>query len=432
MALWTKTFGYLEDHWRLREQGRDGRRCGSLKGVIRMTPSGSSRLGAAVNLDELSRDPYPIFQRLRELEPISWIDHLGMWYVTRYNHVREVLSDAERFTTRFEASTIFDTFGAQMLTSDGSEQRRYRDQFRAAFTPAAVRSRMETALRECAIALVSALQPNSSAELRVEFAARLPVLGILAMFGLPASEEPRLRHWYDTFEEALANFSHEASVRAKAREHVSEFHALLQRYIVATTGTSTGTLLSELVNKPAAERLTDEEIKRNLSIVFFGGISTVEALILNSMYALFNHPAAYSRVRSEYGLIPAVIEEVMRWLSPVQSAVRHATTDVELGGVRIRAGDTVSCMLGAANRDPAVFSEPDLFNIDRPNLRKHLGFAYGPHSCLGLHLARLEARIGLETLLSRLPDLQPIHDEPMILQGYEFRQPKQLRVSWSP
>jgi len=136
-------------------------------------------------------------------------------------------------------------------------------------------------------------------------------------------------------------------------------------------------------------------------------------------------------VRTEYSLIPAVLEEVMRWLSPVQSAVRHASTDVELGGVRIRAGDTVSCMLGAANRDPSVFPDPDSFNIDRPNLRKHLGFAYGPHSCLGLHLARLEARIGLETLFSRLPDLRPMLDEPMIVEGYEFRQPKQLRVCWS-
>src|SRR5262245_31258500 len=129
-----------------------------------MSPSHSNRLGAAVTLDELSRDPYPIFQRLRELEPISWIDQLEMWYVTRYNHVQEVLSDAERFTTRFEKSTIFDTFGAQMLTSDGSEQRRYRDQFRAAFTPAAVRSSMESAVRECAAALVSAMRPNGTAE----------------------------------------------------------------------------------------------------------------------------------------------------------------------------------------------------------------------------------------------------------------------------
>lgn len=392
----------------------------------------SNRLGAAVTLDALSRDPYPIFQRLREAEPISWIDQLEMWYVTRYEHVQQVLADPAKFTTRFESSTIFDTFGAQMLTSDGSEQRRYRDQFRAAFTPAAIRSTMEAPVRECAAVLVSTIQPNGNAELRTAFAARLPVLSMLAMFGLPFSEEPRVRHWYDSFEEALANFRHVPAIRANARKNVSEFHALLQQHIAAIAGKRAGTLLSELVNKPAPERLTDEEIKRNLSIVFFGGISTVEALILDSLYALFTHPAIYCRVCSNHSLIPAVLEEVMRWVSPVQSAIRHATTDVELGGVQIRAGDTVSCMLGAANRDPTVFPEPDSFNIDRHNLRKHLGFAYGPHSCLGLHLARLEARIGLETLLSLLPDLRPSHDEPLIVEGYEFRQPKQLRVSWPP
>ena len=146
-----------------------------------MSHSGTGRLGAAVKLEELSRDPYPIFQRLRELEPISWIDQLKMYYVTRYDYVQEVLSDAARFTTRFENSTIFDTFGEQMLTSDGREQRRYRDEFRAAFTPGAVRSRMESAVRECAGALVDSLQPQGTGELRVEFAA--PLDGLAARTG---------------------------------------------------------------------------------------------------------------------------------------------------------------------------------------------------------------------------------------------------------
>lgn len=193
----------------------------------------------------------------------------------------------------------------------------------------------------------------------------------------------------------------------------------------------THTLLREVANKPAGERLTDEEIRRNASIIFFGGISTVEALILDSLYALFTHPNTLARVRADLSLIPAVLEEVMRWMSPVQSAMRHATRDVVLGGAEIRAGDTVSCMLGAANRDPQLFAEPDVFDIDRPNLRKHLGFAFGPHSCLGLHLARLEARIALEELLIRLPDLGPVGDEPMIVEGYEFRQPRRLAVRWS-
>lgn len=108
---------------------------------------------STVTLEELSRDPYPIFHRLRRTEPVSWIDQLGMWYVTRYEDVQTVLADPERFTTRFENSTVFDTFGAQTLTSDGAEQRRYRDQFRNAFSPAAIRASLEAAVHERAISL---------------------------------------------------------------------------------------------------------------------------------------------------------------------------------------------------------------------------------------------------------------------------------------
>ncbi|MFZ0499165.1 MAG: cytochrome P450 [Steroidobacteraceae bacterium] len=391
-------------------------------------PPGS--LGAHVRLHDLSRDPYPIFERLRIAEPVSWIDELQMWYVTRYRDVQAVLGDPVRFTTRFESSTIFDTFGAHMLTSDGAEQRRYRDPFRGAFTPAAVRRNMEGRVRELAGSLIQGFAARSSAELRADFAARLPILSILAVFGLPAAEEPLLRRWYDTFEQALANFRGDPAIRAAARTDVAALHELLQQHIGAVAGNEGGDLLAQVANRPAVERLSDAEIKRNASIIFFGGISTVEALILNCLYALFTHRAVLERVKSNPALIPALLEEVMRWLSPVQSAMRHATTDVVLHGVQIRAGDTVSCMLGAANRDPAMFPDPDRFDIDRPNSRKHLGFAFGSHACLGSHLAKLEARVALETLLLGLTDLEPAPDEPMTVEGYEFRQPKRLLARW--
>jgi cytochrome P450 len=387
-------------------------------------------LGAQVRLDDLSRDPYPIFERLRIAEPVSWIDELQMWYVTRYRDVQSVLGDPVRFTTRFESSTIFDTFGAHMLTSDGAEQQRYREPFRGAFTPAAVHRNMEGRVRELAGSLIRGIASRRSADLRTEFAARLPILSILAMFGLPETEEPLLRRWYDTFEQALANFRGNPAIRAAARTDVAALHELLQQHLLAVAGSEGGDLLAQVANRPSTERLSDAEIKRNASIIFFGGISTVEALILNCLFALFTHRPVLGRVKNNPALIPALLEEVMRWLSPVQSAMRHAATDVVLQGVQIRAGETVSCMLGAANRDPAVFPDPDRFDIDRPNARRHLGFAFGPHSCLGSNLAKLEARVALETLLSELTELEPAPDEPMTVEGYEFRQPRRLLARW--
>jgi cytochrome P450 len=186
-----------------------------------------------------------------------------------------------------------------------------------------------------------------------------------------------------------------------------------------------------LVNAPAGRSLTDAEIRRNISIIFFGGISTVEALILNSLWALLQHPETLQRVRATAALLPKVVEETIRWLGPVQSATRHAINDCTYRNVRFTARDAVNCMLAAANRDPSVFPAPERFDIDRNNLHRHLGFATGTHACLGLHLARATGRIALEHLLAELPGLRLDCEKSPPPSGYEFRQPRSMWVSWN-
>jgi cytochrome P450 len=131
-------------------------------------------------------------------------------------------------------------------------------------------------------------------------------------------------------------------------------------------------------------------------------------------------------------MLPAAIEETMRWLSPVQSATRHVTEAFEWHGIEFAAHDTVNCMLGAANRDPSIFTNPDLFDVDRANSRRHLGFATGIHACLGSHLAKAEVRIGLETLLGKLHNIRLERALTQPPTGYEFRQPRKLTVTWDP
>ena len=121
----------------------------------------------------------------------------------------------------------------------------------------------------------------------------------------------------------------------------------------------------------------------------------------------------------------------MRWLSPAQSATRHITRDVDIGGFTFRKGDTVNCMLASANRDETVFEDPDTFDIDRPRLRRHLGFATGDHHCLGSNLAKLEGRIAIEHLLTHLPELAFDPGQPCQPEGYEFRQPRSMHLVWT-
>jgi len=380
-----------------------------------------------VSLAEIEADPYAVFARCRCKAPIVWVEPLLMWWALNYADVQAILAAPAAFTTRFETSNIYKTFGAHMLTSEGDEQERFKTPFRSAFAPAAVRRAFEPAVRDTAHSLIAGFAGRGQAELRAELASRLPVLIILAVFGMEASAEADVRAWYDSFERGLANFTGDTAVAEAAECNVVRFHDRLQAQIDAVRWTDGADLLSQVVNSTTG-KLTDEEIRRNAAIIFFGGISTVEALILNTLYALGSHPEALAAVRADTSRIGAAIEETARWLSPVQSATRHVVRDIEVSGVQMKAGDTVNCMLGAANRDPAVFAEPDRYWPDRTDVRKHIAFASGPHFCLGSHLARLEAKVAIEALLSLCPDL--CIDADVRIEGYEFRQPKQLQASW--
>jgi len=387
-------------------------------------------VGAEITLAELDSDPYPAFERLRKFEPISWIAALNMWYVVGYEDVCTALLDSSRLTTEAARSTILDTFGAHILTTEGAMHARYRQALRHPFTPVFIRQHLEAAIAAAATALIDEFKMLGQADVRSVYASRLPIQVILLVCGLPAEAEPQMRRWYDSFEAALANFTGDEPIRATARRSVGEFHALLDAAIDSKIGVDDNSLLARLVQAPASERLSNDEIKRNLSIIFFGGISTVEALLLNSLWALFEHPDVLQRVQSDLSLLPQLVEEIMRWLSPVQSATRHVITPFEWRGIQFARHDTVNCMLGAANRDPSIFTDPGRFDLDRKNSRRHLGFATGAHVCLGSHLAGAEVRIGLEALLGRLDlCLERSLTEPP--SGYEFRQSRRLTVSWN-
>jgi cytochrome P450 len=387
-------------------------------------------VGREITLAELSRDPYPAFERLRQFEPISWIAALKMWYVVGYEDVRTALLDTSRLTTESAQSTILDTFGLHILTTEGAMHERYRQALRHPFTPGFIRTNLEAAMAAAATALIEGFEQQGHADMRSAFASRLPIQVILLVCGLPREAEPQMRRWYDSFEAALANFTGDQEIRASARRGVSEFHALLDAAISSPATLNEHSLLARLVSAPPNERLRDDEIKRNLSIVFFGGISTVEALLLNSLWALFEHPDVLQRVRADFALLPQLIEETMRWLSPVQSATRHVITPFEWQGIEFASHDTVNCMLGAANRDPSVFTNPDRFDLDRANSRRHLGFATGTHACLGSHLAKAEARVALQALLGRLGNLRLERSLTEPPSGYEFRQPRRLTLCW--
>jgi cytochrome P450 len=380
----------------------------------------------SVDLETLDRDPYPIFAQIRASGPVAWMERLSIYYVVGYNEVRQILTDDVHFSTGTDHSLLQDTFGVHMLTQNGEAHVRERGAFRGAFSPAAIKSTMSEKVVQIVDRLIEGFAPQHRIDLRPTLAARLPVLAILDLFGIDASHEPSLRIWYDDFEKALANFSWNEGVRSRARIAVVAFHTLLHAQIDRVRKCPGDDLLSRVVQDASDTQLTDGEIIRNASIIFFGGISTVEALLLNTLYACAVHNVDLANGDAKF--VSAAIEEVMRWQSPVQSATRHVLQATEVAGVMFKPGDTVNCMLGAANRDPTIFTAPDVFDPRRKDASRHLGFATGAHFCLGSHLARLEVQTALTRLFTQLPGIEVLDPSKLVVRGYEFRQPKELWV----
>jgi cytochrome P450 len=388
-------------------------------------------LGTNVTADQLEQDPYAVYARLRPREPISWLPVTGMYYALTHELVQQLLLDDINFVVGWETSTVYDTFGLHMMSCEGIAARRQKRPLRASFLPSAIRQNLEPVVTGIANQLVDGFAGDCKIELRTSFASRLPILVMLKLFGLPETDEYLFRSWYDDFESALANEHFGPAIRSRGQQAVAAFHNHLQPVIdAARQRPPDGTLLSTLVHDGHDIKLSDEEIRRNALIVMFGGISTVEALILNTLWILAHHPNWLETARCHPESLNAILEESIRLIGPVQSATRLVAQDVKVAGVHLKKGDIINLILSAANHDPAVFEAPDEFHPDRPNISRHLGFAAGPHLCLGMHLARTEGRIALQKLFERLPGLAIDLTRTTAPLGTVFRQPQRLTLTW--
>jgi cytochrome P450 len=375
-----------------------------------------------VTLADLEADPHPVLARLRADAPVSWVPVLGAWLVTGYDLAVEVLRDARTFTVDDPRFSTAKVVGPSMLSLDGAQHARHRGPFNRAFRHDEVHARLASFTRAETSRLVSAIEPRGAAELRRAVAGPLAATVMAEALGLGQADPARILTWYDGIVAAVQAEAANAVVGSVGTSAFAELAASLQKVIAAPGSAS---LLSQ-----ASGSLTETEAISNAAVLMFGGIETTEGMIANALLHLLSSPAQLDLVLADLGLVPAAIEESLR-LEPAAAVVdRYATSDAGLGGADIRAGDQVTVSITGANRDPVVFSEPDTFDVRRPNAGRHLAFAHGPHFCLGAHLARLETQAAIETLLARLPRLRLDHRFPSAPRGLVFRKPPDLRVRW--
>jgi cytochrome P450 len=384
----------------------------------------------SVTLAELESDPHPVLARLRATAPACWVPVLGAWLVTGYDLAVAVLRDARTFTVDDPRFSTAKVVGPSMLSLDGAQHARHRAPFTRPFRSEEIHARLDSFTRAEASRLVSAIQPRGEAELRRAVAGPLAVTVMAEALGLGRTDPAQILAWYDGIVAAVQ--AEAAATPARAEPGTG----------VATAGTTAfaglAASLRQVIAAPPASSLladvtgplTEAEAISNAAVLLFGGIETTEGMIANAMLHLLSDPGSLELVRADRGLIPAAIEESLR-LEPAAAVVdRYATSDTRLGGIRIRAGEQVTVSIAGANRDPRIFTDPDTFQIQRPNAARQLAFAHGPHFCLGAHLARLEARMALETLLTLLPRLRLDGRYPAAPRGLVFRKPPDLRVRW--
>lgn len=379
-------------------------------------------LGAATTLAELARDPHPRLALLRAQEPVSWLPELNGWLVTRRDLALSVMRDDETFTVDDPRFSTAQVVGPSMLSLDGDRHARHREPFTAPFRPREVREGFASFIERETDRLITALEPAGAVELRRAFAGPLAVAVVTEALGLVGTTADTVLAWYDSIVGAVSDITagHEAGGAGPAA------YAQLRTAVEATVADrGAASLLGS-----AAGRLTLPEVASNAAVLMFGGIETTEAMITNALLHLLQRPDQLALVRADFGLLDGAIEESLR-LEPGAAVVdRYATCDTALGPAAIRRGELVTVSLTGANRDPAVFPDPDRFDVRRENARLQLAFAHGPHYCLAAHLARLETRIALQHLLERLPALRLDPERPAAAHGLVFRKPPTLHVLW--
>lgn len=355
---------------------------------------------------EVLENPYPYYAYLRKQAPVYWVEPLQGWALSRYADVDFALRNPQIFSSaEFTAQALGDlnpTPGIPwILDMNPPDHTRLRKLVNKGFLPRLIRH-LEPRVQEITRQLLTALRRRGEGDLMTTLSGPLPTTVIAEMLGVETERFDDFKRWSDDVVLATSRPTDEA-VRARVRESGAAFRAYFARLIERRRTDPGEDVITALVRaEEERDMLSSSEILGLAVLLLLAGNETTTNLIGNAVRNLLSHPEELAKVRADRSLTPSLVEEVLRYESPVQLIPRVTTREVELEGGKIPAGAIVFLLLGSANRDERKFPEPDRFDVTR-NPQDHLGFGYGIHYCLGAPLARLEGRIALEQLLFDCP-----------------------------
>jgi cytochrome P450 len=396
-------------------------------------------VGCTAHADLLSpealRRPHEFFARLREQGPVVWSEAHKAWIVTDYEGVVDGFRDVELLSsdrlTPFERrlseqrratlALTFDVLRGWMTFHDAPRHDVLRDPVRRAFTPRRIAD-LRPKIERIAEDMLDRLADAGRADFKSEFAFPLPAIVIAELLDVPAADRERFKTWSKKLSAVVFGESGNADQAATAAEGTAEFHDYFQWLITQRTAAPGDDLISALLaarRTDAGDGLTDMEVVGACTLLLFAGHETTTNALTNAMFALLQAPDSARSLAAPGSAPAAAVDELLRFDGPVKIMVRSVAADHERGGQQLRRGQIVYLAVAGANRDPAVFAEPDRLDLNRPAKPGHVAFGQGPHFCLGHALARLEMAVALPAALRRFPRMSLVTEQidwdPLIL-----------------
>lgn len=386
---------------------------------------------ASVTVEDLERDPYPIYAGLREHAPVAYMPCLDVWMVTRWDDVEAACTDPVAFPAHVERSPTDRALGGvSMMTTDGDPARRRRRPFDPTFRPRAVEATMPDVVERLCRERLDAIETTGRAELLTDYFEPVSVRSLATAVGIDGLVDvPTLVRWFAGLAAGVSNYEDDPSKSALctavgaeiddvvtplfARRMVKPDEGLISNLIAATEGTLEDRLAFALPS---------------LKLVLLGGLQEPAHGGATIAERLLSHPDHADAVRADASVILAAVDEGLRWTAPIGNLLRGVAPGTTLGGVTFPRDARTILVVASANRDHEVWGPTaDAFDITRPH-RVHLSFATGPHYCIGHHFARIQLQVAVRMLLERFPRLRLDPDHEVIYRGHEYRSPTAVRV----
>ncbi len=386
--------------------------------------------GRDIALSDLWADPYPIYERLRNEEPVAWVPATNRYLVTKHADIVHLERHPEIFSADETDSLMKRVMGHTMLRKDGPVHDRERAAATPPMRPRPVNDNWTPQFQQVADELIDAFYDRGQADLFAEFAGPFAALCLALLLGFDDVSAPDLQEWSQAMMDATGNYGDVPAVWSRAEAAAQGVDDAVRRAIVKLTANPRQSMISAMLHAP--DPLDEAEIRANVKMFIGGGLNEPRDSLATGLFGLLSNPEQAAACMADPKWWRPAFEETLRWVAPIGMYPRQTTQEVELGGTLLPAGARLGVVLASANRDSDVFTDPDVFDIHRES-NHHISFGGGPHYCLGSFAARAEvAGVGWPTLFRRLEGLHLDPSVPVRWGGWVFRGVLNVPARWTP